>query len=270
MPTLDEITYSREATIAAFRDYYEFLIKMFLPDDWIIEPPAGGWPSITKEKADLLGKNDEVYKLMRHLPYLPDSSLLVARATAANWSSVFEDMNSDQEGATGTRIITEGLEWPNIPSSAFGLTLGGRDTFRFILDTHLGTVHWLEGPDFDFDSTRQPIIGPSGDAEPSRDCTPANQRGWRSQTAWTITDFFEVLKNEFRTLRSVPVDASQVEYWFGDEDYETLEESDEGDILIRSVRDTYQEHGWPVISVYKKDECQDAVDKLIESSGKYS
>ncbi|KAG9521203.1 hypothetical protein KCU93_g7469, partial [Aureobasidium melanogenum] len=263
MPNLDEITYSREITIAAFRDYYEFLIDMFLPDNWIIEPPAGGWPSITKEKADLLGKNDEVYELMRHLPYLPNSSLLLARAPAANWSSVFERRSFDQEGVIGTRIITEGLEWPNIPSSAFGLTRGGRDTFMFILDTQFGTVHWLEGPDIDFDSTRQPIIGPSGDKEPFRDCTPENERGWRSQTAWTITDFFEVLKNEFRTLRSVPVDASQVEYWFGDEDYEELEELDEEDVLIRSIRDTYQEHGWPDVSIYKKYECQDAVDKLM-------
>ncbi|KAG9699249.1 hypothetical protein KCU95_g1958, partial [Aureobasidium melanogenum] len=269
MPTLDETTYSRETTIVAFRDYYNFLIKMFLPENWIPEPPTRGWPSITRQKAILLGKNDEVYELIRHLPYLPESTLLVARATATNWSSVFEDMNIDREAATGTKIVTEGLEGPNIPPSAFGLTLGGRDTFRFILDTKFGTVHWLEGPDIDLDATRQPIVGPSGDREPFRDCTPENERGWRSQTAWTITDFFEVLKNEFRTLRSVPVDASWVEYWFGDEDYEEFEEPDEGDILIRSVRDTYQEYGWPDVSVYRRDECQDEVDKLIRNSGIY-
>ncbi|KAG9952247.1 hypothetical protein KCU85_g2155, partial [Aureobasidium melanogenum] len=263
MPNLDETTYSREVTIAAFRDYYEFLTDMFMPDDWIIEPPAGGWPSITKEKAELLGKNDEVYELMRHLPYLPNSCLLVARAPAANWSSVFEKRNFNRQDV---RIITEGLEWPNIPSSAFGLTRGGRDDFVFILDTRFGTVHWLEGPDIDFDSTKQPIIGPSGGTKSFEDCTPENEHGWRSQTAWTIPDFFEVLKNEFRTLRSVPVDACQVEYWFGDEDYEALEEPNEGDILIRSIRDTYLEHGWPDMSVYQKDKCQDAVNKLIESS----
>lgn len=267
MPTLDETTYSREATTAAFRDYYEFLIEMFLPEKWIMEPPVEGWPSITKEKADLLGKNDEVYELIRHLPYLPDSTLLLARAPAANWSSIFEKRNFDQQGV---RMITEGLEWPNIPASAICLTRGGRDDFEFILDTKFGTVHWLEGPDFDFDSKRQPIVEPSGGTESFEDCTPENEHGWRSQPAWSIPDFFEVLKNEFRTLRSVPLDASQVEYWFGDEDCEEFEEPDEGDILIRSVRDTYQEHGWPNMSVYNKEECQNAIGSLIESSEKYS
>lgn len=270
MPTLDEITYSREVTIAAFRDYYEFLVDMFLPGDWVLEPPTGGWTSITKEKAELLGKNDEVYELMRHLPYLPDSSFLVARAAAANWSSLFEEREFDQQGVKDTRIITEGLDWTDIPSSAFGLACGGRDTFMIILDTRFGTVHWLESPDLDFNSTRPPVVGPSGDTEPFRDCSPPNERGWRSQTAWAIADFFEVLKNEFRTLRSVPIDGSRVEYWFGDEEHEDLEELDEEDVLIRSVRDAYRKHGWPDTSIYQRGQCQDAIEKLIEDSEQHS
>ena len=242
---------------------------MFLPDDWILEPPAGGWPSITKQKASLLGKNDDVYELMRHLPYLPDSSFLVARSTAANWSSVFEKRKFGHEGVEATRIITEGLDRLDVPSSAFDLTRGGRDTCMIVLDTRFGTVHWLENPDLDSDAIRQPIVGPDGDEEPFRDCTP-NERGWRSHTAWAITGFFEVLKHEFRTLRSVPLNGSQVEYWFGDEEHQDLEELHEEDILIRSVRDTHQKHGWPDMSVYKKDECQDAVDKLMKESGQYS
>lgn len=270
MPTLGEISYSREATIAAFRDYYEFLKDMFLPDDWILEPPAVGWPSITKQKARLLGKNDDVFELMRHLPYLPDSSFLVARSTGANWSSVFEKRKFSHEGVKGTRILTEALDWLDVALSAFGLARGGGDTCMIILDTRFGTVHWLESPDLDFDAIRQPIVGPDGDEEPFRDCAPPNERGWRSHTAWAITDSFEVLKHEFRTLRSVPLNGSQVEYWLGDEEYQDLEELDEEKILIRSVRDTYQKHGWPDMSIYNKDECQDFVDKLMKESGQYS
>ena len=69
MPKLSEVTYSREATIAAVTDFYRFLEKMYLPDDAFAEAPEDGWPSITKENMLPLGKDDEVIELMRHLPY---------------------------------------------------------------------------------------------------------------------------------------------------------------------------------------------------------
>lgn len=37
---LEDITYSREGTISAIRDYYQFLTKMYLPESAILEPPA--------------------------------------------------------------------------------------------------------------------------------------------------------------------------------------------------------------------------------------
>jgi len=39
MSKVDEIAYSREATISAVRDYYQFLNDMYLDDSEIIEPP---------------------------------------------------------------------------------------------------------------------------------------------------------------------------------------------------------------------------------------
>jgi hypothetical protein len=50
MPELHEVSYSREATIAAFRDFYQFLAKFYMSEDEIEEPPAGGWPTITNER----------------------------------------------------------------------------------------------------------------------------------------------------------------------------------------------------------------------------
>lgn len=269
MPTLDKITYSREATIAAVRDYYQFLADMFLPEDFIEEPPAEGWPSITKERVTRLGKNDEVFELMRHLPYLPDESQLVARATAANWSSILADhvpMGSAPIPFKrwGVRITTEGLDWEDVPSSAFGLAHGGRNNEVFIFDTQFGTVTWIEAPDFDDNPLRKTISRASGGSEDFEDCTPENEHGWRRHKAWSIVDFFEVLKNELRTLESVPVYPHQIEPW--SDEFENRENLDEFDALTRSVRHAYQEHGWPDMSVYNKDECRKAIDKLVNES----
>ncbi|CAD0111583.1 unnamed protein product [Aureobasidium uvarum] len=262
MPTLDETSYSREATIVAFRSYYHFLTDMFLPEDFIEEPPPDGWPSITKERVVLLGKNEEVFELMRHLPYIPDECLLAAHAKVCNWSSLFSRRPNNQEDVETKRIITEGLDWPNIPSSAFGLTRGGRDNHVFILDTRFGTVHWLDTPDIKDDATRQPITDLSGCQELFEHRTPPNEHEWRRHAAWSIADFLEMLKNELRTLKSVPLDACQIEEWID-------ENEDDGDLdkeaaLVRSIRRTYIEHGWPDVSVYRKDQCQDAVQVLIE------
>jgi hypothetical protein len=42
MPSLSEISYSRDNFIAAVRDYYTFLVKMYLDESQITEPPEGG------------------------------------------------------------------------------------------------------------------------------------------------------------------------------------------------------------------------------------
>lgn len=269
MPTLNEITYSREATIAAVRDFYQFLVDMFLPEDFINEPPSEGWPSVTKERVALLGKNDEVLELMRRLPYLGDEIQLIARAPVANWPVLL----ADHEWVGGVtpfepddvRIMTEGLDWPHVPSSAFGLTCGGRNNEIFILDTQFGTVHWVETPfNWNNKSIRPPVTEPNGGSDPFDDCTPENEHCWRKWSAWSITDFFEILKNELRTLKSVPVDPHQIEHWF--KGLETKKDLGGSGALTLAVRHAYQEHGWPDMSVYQKDKCQDAVDKLIDDS----
>jgi len=45
MPELSDIAYSRDATIAAFRDYYQFLTKMYLKESDVIEPPEDAGPA---------------------------------------------------------------------------------------------------------------------------------------------------------------------------------------------------------------------------------
>jgi hypothetical protein len=64
-------TYDREAIIAALTEYYKALSKLpYLDEEDIVYPPPSGWPNITKENFDVLGKHDEVVELLKRLPYL--------------------------------------------------------------------------------------------------------------------------------------------------------------------------------------------------------
>ncbi|KAG9847637.1 hypothetical protein KCU68_g5805, partial [Aureobasidium melanogenum] len=148
----------------------------------------------------------------------------------------------------------EGLDWEDIPSSAFGITRGD---VRFILDTRFGVVHWLETPrEIQKSAAREPIVGDFDD------CTPENEHEWRYSTAWAIPDFFEVLKTQYRDLKYIPLHEHRIE--------EFPKEFEEGDgplgggPFMRAARQVYRDHGWPDLSVYKKQECMDTLHKTIK------
>jgi hypothetical protein len=256
MPELHEVSYSREATIAAFRDFYQFLTKFYMSEDDIEEPPADGWPTITNERAHLLGKNDEVGELMRHLPYIRDENLLAPYTQVAHWPNLFkgyptELQLSDGMGPVqGVRILAENLEWENVPSCAFGISIG-KDTY--ILDTRLGIIHCAESPIRAEDVTIREAID-----HDFWDLGPENERDWRcTGPAYAIADFFEVLKQRYRDLKYLPMNAWRVEEWS-----DTYEDGHYRPVL-RDVRQTFKEHGWPDLSVYNKEECMKTVKKLI-------
>jgi hypothetical protein len=253
MPELREVSYSREATIAAFRDYYQFLTKMYLPESMVEEPPAGGWPSITNENVHLLGKDNEVAELMRHLPYISDESLLAPHAQVAHWPTLLAQHPHDQQASfdgsdvDDLRLLSEDLEWENVPSSAFGISVGH---MTFILDTQFGVVHWLDAPDeARYSPAREGIV------DDFWDCTPENEHEWRCGPAWAIVDFFEVLKKQYRDLQYLPVHKRRLETWY---------ENSERRPVLGCIRQIYQEHGWPDLSLYKKAECLRSVAKSIE------
>jgi hypothetical protein len=257
MPELHEVSYSREATIAAFRDFYQFLTKFYMSEDEIEEPPADGWPTITNERVHYLGKNDEVGELMRHLPYIKDENLLAPHAAVAHWPNLFKDYPTEYQLSTGmgpvegVRILAENLEWEHVPSSAFGISIG-HDTY--ILDTRLGIVHCTESPIRVEDVTvREAILDDFWDLEPE------SEHGWRcSGPAYAIADFFEVMKQRYRDLLYLPMNAWRLEEWF--------DEYEDGHYrpVLRDVRQIFKEHGWPDLSVYNKEKCMKAVEKLIE------
>lgn len=260
MPELSEIEYSRDTCVAAFRDYYSFLAKMYLKDLMIIEPPEGGWPSITTECMQEVGKTEEVAMLLRNLPYIrkPDDDRNKAQGAPwcyfADWQKNCSYLPRGHTSGDDLKITSENASYYNdVPPHVVGLTSGGRDNPVFLLDTKLGIVHWPEC----YDEIR---YNPSREAvqDDPYDYAPENEAEWRADApAWAIADFFEVLKGQFRELSFIPISSRLVL-----DVYTRLGVHSGG--VVPLLQDIYREHGWPDLQRYRKQECLDAVQRALE------
>jgi hypothetical protein len=54
-----DLVYSCDECIAAMRNFYGFMATMFMDHAYIVEPPQGGWPSITAESMQGTRKTEE-------------------------------------------------------------------------------------------------------------------------------------------------------------------------------------------------------------------
>jgi hypothetical protein len=248
MPSIDEIEYSHDETISAIRDYYQFLSKLYLDKSNIAEPPEGGWSNITPELMKKLNKTDEVTQLLRNLPYI--KPIDGQRIHAVPWTSFVDWDYEIEDFAKNTDFNDishcEGC-LDDIPPHVIGLTAGcGPDESIFLLDTQLGVIYFHAFPWIN--TCREPI------QEDPFEYGPEDEE-WRREgvEAWSIPDFFEVLKDQFRKLRYLPRNTRQVN--------DTFEKPHRVDALIQEI---YRAHGWPDLDLYRKDECLRAISDLMD------
>jgi hypothetical protein len=261
MPRLEEISYSRDACIAAVRGYYPFLTKLYLDDLQIVEPPAGGWPSISSDELQELDKTDEVIDLIRHLPYIraPDNRGRQAQAAAycyfANWAndSLIASGDEHSDDSESLRVSSEGSEnYEAVPPHVIGLTSGGRDNQAFLPDTKL-VVYWYECPgEIKSEPSREPIEDdPYNYAE-------EDETEWRAESGvWSVTDFFETLKDQFRELNFIPTSPWSVVDVFA----HGLPNG-----MVNMLQGIYRQHGWPDLERYRKEDCMAAVRTALEEN----
>ena len=255
MPLLEEISYSRAACIAAVRDYYDFLTKMYLNEKEIEEPPPEGWPSITIKELKELGKTDEVIELLRRLPYtrLPDEkpqAEVTSDCTFANWKVVSRSRDFEY-----LRVVSESYDiMDNVPAHVVGLAAGKEDNPVFLLDTQLGVVFWY--------GYEEKLLEPS-DPEPVEDdpseYAPENEEWRLDSAAWEVETFFSLLKDRFRRLRDIPISSRRV--IDAHERYNDIPGRRE---MVEMLRKIYREHGWPDLDKYRKQECLRAVRDALE------
>ncbi|KAL2147656.1 hypothetical protein VTI28DRAFT_8110 [Corynascus sepedonium] len=267
MPYLSDVKYSRATTVAAITGYFGFLGKMYLNESDILRPPEGGWPGITHDRFKDLGKTDEVISLLRHIPYLRpvdhDFESVDAGPCRVRFFSWLQnawllfDMPGlvpveDLEGAfEDMKIMTEEPDYGFFPPHVVGLIRSKHDAF--ILDTQLGVVYWLNCPG---EIRHSPTAGVECILDDAYEYAPEDEADWRSEPAWAITDFFEVLKNCFRQLWVIPVSPSILI------DMGTYLDAENRGVLSL-LQAVYHEHGWPEIDRYRKEDCLQAVCVLL-------
>ncbi|KAH0365600.1 hypothetical protein KCU65_g5971, partial [Aureobasidium melanogenum] len=132
------IKYDRNVAVEAIGSYYKFLatIPAIQASD-ILEPPTGGWPSITTESLAALGKDEVVVDLLRHLPYIGhthDGNKNISYDTAViNYSDgrLYDNRSLNSLVPTAAGIL---------PAHVVSLTIGARYGSHLLLDTQEGTI----------------------------------------------------------------------------------------------------------------------------------
>ncbi|KAF2972684.1 hypothetical protein GQX73_g872 [Xylaria multiplex] len=266
MPFLDEISYSRDGTIAAVRDYYQFITKMYLKETDIIEPPEDGWASLSTH-LQCMGKTDEVLGLLSQLPYLQSPSDIRDQAQGAPWCE-FVDwraqaalVENGKIDGDKLRMLSEGLPGleyrDDIPPYVVGLTMGSGDLNpTFLLDTQHGIVTWY-GITEEMRESAVTVADPVDD-DPYDYAASEREAEWRAEGhSWAIADFFTVLKSKFSDLDWVPLGRHRVI-----DVYTIMHPSSDG--VIPMLREIYHSYGWPDLENYRKYECLQRVQAALE------
>jgi hypothetical protein len=151
--------YSRKECVAAMRDYYGFLVQMFMDPAYMIEPPDDGWPEITPEAMAPLNKTDEVTQLLCHLPYIKDRPYsnhpkCLPGVWFIDWPYRLNRLQAGDEHPDNLLVSSEGMEEEfdgRIPPHCVGLVHGGyfmgsEDPDVILLDTKCGVVYYMNCP----------------------------------------------------------------------------------------------------------------------------
>jgi hypothetical protein len=260
MPTITDISYSREATVAAVRDYYRFLVSMYLDESSMQEPPEGGWPSIPLNGWRNFDKTDEVVALLRELAYLrTESDPCLTNGAPATVFLAWHHVPEDIDGQDIKELTEPHPDDAKIPAHIVGLTVPSEKSPAMLLDTEFGVIYWYECPG---DVKCSEISEVEDDSYDWVDdgLISEDQVEWRAGSGvWAIEDFFEMLKYHFRKLNFVPIGPREVQdVW----DHRNAHEK-ETQVAVQNV---YRKHGWPDMARFNKQACSAEVKTLLEES----
>lgn len=293
--------YSRPATIAAIKSYYEFLTKLYLKDTQVIWPPAEGWPSITNADSTVmapLGKSDEILSLLAHLPYIREDSDDTEGAPGcvfADWQRLIGSLTRRPErprAAEDLRNITEGGAFaPLAPAHVVGLTSRGP---LMVLDTKYGIVHWDNCPrsiqdvhwatTVDYE-TLDNEHGDNGDEDEDEDedndednddddddgddnggdGEPQDKRR-EEELDWRRDATAWAVPEFFEILKDqfIKLQWMPISHGAVVSAEWSFAPSGTGEGLAAMLQDIYREHGWPDLANYRKEECLAAVRKAMD------
>lgn len=87
-------------------------------------------------------------------------------------------------------------------------------------------------------------------------CEDEKEAEWRNEAVWSIPNFFELLKNQFKKLHFIPICSMEVIAEYG-------RDAEEEEGMREMLRGIYREHGWPDLNQYRKEQCLKAVGRAM-------
>lgn len=147
--------------------------------------------------------------------------------------------------------MTEGYYSDATTEHMVGMMLGGRNATFAIIDTQYGVVYWPDCEDGISEESRQERVW----GEPE-ELSCAREEHLRCEPAWTIVDFFTMLKEQFLDLKWLPVNKRQVVGRYAEWD-----EDGEVESIVRGI---YRGHGSLDLGRYRKGECVRLVERTVE------
>lgn len=212
----------REELVSELTSFHEFLVGLHLPPDALKRPPPGGWPSINQQQLRYLNKDDDVIDVLKHIPYIrQDEDLepyqIYEHCVCNDLTGVFfEQYSKEDRDAHITEPIGE-----EIDSSIVTLARAdSRDGWFIFYHT---AQHTIEMVDY--------------------------QVGKRTRD-YSVKDFFEMLRDEFRKLKIISVRPSDVQ--IGSDDDESAQ-----------LRDVFWRHGRPS-ERFQKEKCLTEAKELAD------
>ncbi|KAF9872880.1 hypothetical protein CkaCkLH20_09743 [Colletotrichum karsti] len=265
--------YDRDVIVAGLTRYYETLAQMaFFPASLIQYPPGGRWGDdafLPADKTRLLGFNDRVIDLLRHLPYLDVDEThednrwpVIGRSEPQRYlednPGLNEDLTADK--ATPERLCAHGLfPFPEkMPDGLVPIAGGSADGSGigewWIIDTNAGTI----------------IVYDAGNRQVQ---DAPDDQPWLWTPPRPAGPYFHALVDSLYSLDLVPLprpDTEDAEYY--PEVWGAIREDDAkgqvSDTEIEDARDIYRKHGWPDLARFRQQECYDALvefrTKLLE------
>ncbi|KAK7994001.1 sulfate transporter 4.1 [Apiospora arundinis] len=263
--------YDRDVIVAGLTRYYETLAKMaFFPASLIQYPPGEGrcWGDddgfLPEDKIRLLGFNDRVVDLLRHLPYLDVDEAahgderwpaVVGRGEPQRYLADNPTLNEDltASDATPENLCATGLfpfpeKMPDGLVPIAGGCADGAPTGWWIVDTNAGTV----------------IVYDSGWKQVQ---TAPDDQPWLWSLPQLAGPFFDELVDSLCALDLVPVPRPDTEVaewypeiWVAVQDEGSIEDCNEmSDPEILGACEIYRAHGWPDVAKFRRQECYDAL-----------
>ncbi|KAH0027458.1 hypothetical protein KCU78_g3955, partial [Aureobasidium melanogenum] len=132
------IKYDRDIAVEAIRSYHKFLTTTpAIQASGVLEPPIGGWPSITTTSLAASGKDEIVVDLLRYLPY-------IGRTHSGNenisYDTVVINYNDNRLRNNGLFDSLVPTTTGKVPAHVISLTIGARYGSYLLLDTQQGTI----------------------------------------------------------------------------------------------------------------------------------